>query len=350
MIKGSRVPTVEDLAVYSTRLIHHWKYWRHVNVGPAAGYASYVILQNIKVEPIFREVRDTQTKSLKQPVTNWVGALMDVQRRPCLSLTDAYMELEMMWATLRGIVTRLPLWPTNDELRNAEFNRDRINFCLEKWDKRYAALQADDPASQLHTLHPSIQRALAVRRTMVRVLLKINIGSPEGCWDDTCWDACEAGFRRAVALADEAPSCHYPPTGDEQVQQEQQQLAAGPSAKPRPYSALLWKCLHTIACVCRNPTTRRAAATILQRQLYNKTPQDHQRHSLMGEIMAFEEGAWKTCRTCVRDEFVCKEHRVVRIVARQLTADFTEKRLLTMGDLLHGRPGYAFPISMTAWD
>ncbi|KAJ6781506.1 hypothetical protein PWT90_08092 [Aphanocladium album] len=335
---------VFSLAVHSSQLIHYWRYWQHVNIGPAALYASYVILQNIKVEPIFREVREVRIRGRTRPTTDWTTALIDVQQRPCLSLTDIYMELEMMWATLRGIVTQMPLWPTSDELRRAELKRDTVKSCLARWDARYGALEKADAPRQIRALHATIQRALAVRRIMVGVLLKISIGTAGVCWDDTCWDVCEADFRRALAVAEDAPSCHYPPTGDEQVQQEQQQRAAGPSAKPRPYSALLWKCLHTIACVCRHPTIRRDAAAILQRQLYNIGPTDPQPHSLWGEILALEEAAWKTCSVCVRDEYVCNQHRVVRIVARQLTAGLTEKRLLTVGDLLHGKAGSPFII------
>lgn len=332
---------------YSNRLMHQWKFWRHVNKGPAALYASYVMIQIIKVEGMFREHRAAVGVD---EVPEWTEALADVQQRPASSITDLYTELEMIWATLRGALLALPLKPSAEELTDAEATRVALRRFFACWTTRYDDFETTAPG-EVRALDPSIDRALGMRRILIGVLLAVKLSPPGECWDDTCWDAFETNFRQALVVADGAAACHYPARGDEQVQREQtsEKSSKADAALPRPFSALLWKCLHFIACVCRHPTVRRTAADMLQKRLYSNWVQGRAPRSLMGEIFALEESAWATCGNCVEGTFVCNEHRVVRIVARQAAPDVTERTLFTVGDLLHRRAGYKFCTSTSVW-
>lgn len=323
---------------YSNRLLKEWKYCHNVNSGLAGEHASYAIIQNLKAESIFREYRVGINVEV---VPGWGEELAFLAGRPFVSITDVYAELEMLWATARAIVGMLPLHPTAEQLRIAHTKRAELRSIFRFWKERYAAFEVASPVV-FKTLDECIHGALTMRRTLVGVLLEVDLGSPGDCLDDTCWDVFDTEFAEAVAVAQRA-----------QVLPPPREPAAGSKTpSENPFATLLWKCLHFITSVCRNSRIRHNALETLQSWLYSNWVQGHTPRSIMGELIALEEGAWRTCTVrpgCVKGEFICNEHRIVRIDARQAAPKLTERTLRTVGDLLHGRPGYKFSVPSSTW-
>lgn len=315
------------------QLIHHWRYWECLDSVPVSALATQILHIWVKSARVLQE---SQLVMMYRPEDNWQAAVTWLQTRPLSSPIRAYIEIEMIWASLRSVLETLPLRPSKEEIEVAQSRRMALLHTFAKWEARFDTL----------TIRGLQSTALHARRILTAVLLSVDLSRLEGLWDETCWDDFVGDFAAALTListAENGPANWY--LGEMK------------------YSPLIWNCLCFIARYCRDSKVRGDAVATLRASMVaaldglpsgfgEETKKKQASNILIAEVVAMEENAWSTCTEtppCRQGTYVCNMHRVVAVHSNPLGVRPTVFTCFTAGDILHGVSGRKFFLSVTSW-
>ncbi|KAF1735773.1 hypothetical protein CRV24_004700 [Beauveria bassiana] len=326
------------LRANSFRLIRHWKFWEHIDSGPMSTLATQILYYFVKGERLMHE---SQLVTPEKPLDTWYEAISWLQKYPIASAIRAYVELEMIWSSVRSILERRPLKPTSSDVSSATNARSVLGRQFAAWEARFDTLLSSTVA-----ITSRRRAALGARRILLKVLLRLDLTRFTALWDETCWDEFHSEFSDALdllvwGLAGE--DHHGSKSQDQDV---------------HAFSPLHWNSLNFIARVCREPLLRHRAASLLDASLRavvrtllpakpteDAAPAGGPLHSplVVHHIINLEEEAYAECcseqQKCTHGQFICNMHRVARVQAVGLSAN-AEYTLHTVGDILENKPGH----------
>ncbi|KAK2593392.1 hypothetical protein QQS21_008923 [Conoideocrella luteorostrata] len=322
------------------KLIQHWRFWEpplDYNASLSSSSSSlqpaHSALPNMPVLSCYIQTEEGMANDMPAASSwawQWEHAVFSVQKRPFISLSDAHLEIEMIWIGARSLVKRMPLKPNQAEVNFLEEKRMGLCVYTQNWAMRLGAFQASHHISESDNARISI---LKVRKILLDVLLSVDVNQFE-----ICWDAFQPQFERAILLVEALLHKHE---GDH-------------TAKPEhvePYSLLpiLTNSLHYICRVCRCPSLRRRAIALLKEQqrterifgVLGGLVQITQSAEMM---MHLEERAWVLGRNtqddnleciCLAGKYICSNHRVF-----ELNIDHSRRvfSIRTVGDIVQNRP------------
>lgn len=341
----------------SRRLIRQWAFWDCLDVPAVSALAAQILYVYVKTERVAQEFhleavvvdKEAAVKRRALPVElspmRWCEALVALQRRPLTSAIRACLELDMMWNSVHDILDALPFQPTLSDVAAAHAQRHAFTQLFPLWEARYTAFAA---SSRTRSMPADIAlAALDLRRALVRVLLRVPIGRCRPVWSETCWDPFARDFAAALSRLEAA----LRPVADVVTDT----MLSTPS---------IYTSCNFIVQKCRAPALRRRAAAVLHSALVatlGKAPDEtckRQHLPLVVErLMRVEESAWEAdsgdCGQddeCVPGRYICNMHRVARVHIDRTVAGPPEIAFLTVGDILHGRPGHheAMDISLSS--
>ncbi|KAM3503408.1 hypothetical protein MY11210_008725 [Beauveria gryllotalpidicola] len=327
--------TVANIVLHekTRRLIRHWKFWECTESAPISALSMQLLHHFLKSSTLRQEALFI---SPEHPRQTWLEAIAWFQKRPMASITQAYVEFEMIWISLRATLDNLPLRPTKTDIVTAAASRTVLRGHFESWHRRYQALNMTTPPIALHA------SIFKVRSILVSILLKLHLEAAEHLWDETIWDACNPEFTSAFDAL--------------QVALEEEGKEARRAAFDTQFTPSLYKALTFIARACRHPVLRRDAIALLRRSLgvatarLSRVTGNMVMEFIADQIIDVEEIAWREDSArddcgqgsqCVKDSFVCNMHRIARVLApREIPERIVDYTLLTTGDMLHGRQGH----------
>lgn len=334
------VETAAGINSRSWQLIRYWKFWECTATPGIADMATQVLYFFIRASSF----QMSQTQRGRKVAEAWGDAVAWLQQSPLISTTRAYLEIEMIWI---GIWTRTSnVTQRKIDLTVAQNARSILCGQLKIWESRYDAM----PSSMLLAA-PIHTTVLEAHRILIKIVLQATLVNLENEWDETCWDKFDDEYRRALQII-------------------QLGLGQGTEAKTRDggnwtpgdtgFTQSLYKALHNITKSCRNPKTRRQAATTLQTSLragLSKLP-PKSRHGLakycaiyfiIDDIISLEEAAWNDpdrkddCtgeKMSVNAVYVCNRHRIASVEMIRKADQPPEVMLVTIGDILDNRLGH----------
>lgn len=330
----------------SFQLIRCWRFWETIDSGPTPTLATQILYYFIKGERMFYE---SQLETPAKPLDTWDEAIAWLQKYPLTSAIRAYIELEMIWSSVRSIIESLPFNPTGADIASASTRRTALGLHFAVWESRYHVL-----LSSAAKPDPQRRMALNTRRILLGVLLRLDLTRCTPLWDETCWDEFHTEYSKVVDIVAGGLA-------------EIERIRAGARAQnTRWFTPLLWNALNFVARACREPQLRHRAASLLHSALVTvirivpptvasdaATPSESPDSLLVVTgIMAMEEGAHGECherKKCRRGEFVCNMHRVARVHAARSGAK-TRFTARTVGDILNNRSGQNIDVGQAlAW-
>ncbi|PQK11510.1 hypothetical protein BB8028_0003g01350 [Beauveria bassiana] len=312
----------------SLQLIRCWRFWESIDSTPVSALATQVLYHWVKST---RDRRECLLTTLHQPGDNWHEAIAWLQKRSLSTPIRAWIEIDMIWASMRSLLEGLSFQPNKKEIEAALSMRRTLDQYFIRWRARFDALLVHTSAQD------SIQfTALHARRMMTAILFKVDLANFEGLWDETCWDDLTSDFAAALSYiisAQDGPRNWY----GQEVQ----------------VTASIWNSLHFIARFCRDSILRRtalitmlaamlAALGTLPGDIGDEEKKRRTSNFLIDYIIAHEENAWSHCRetpACRRGEFICNLHRVAVVRGQELSESRYEFTCLTVGDVLQAEAG-----------
>ncbi len=326
--------TVANMVLHekTRRLIRHWKFWECTQAASTAALSMQLLHHFLKSSTLRQEALFISHESPRQ---TWLEAVIWFQERPMMSITQANVEFEMIWISLRATLDNLPSRPTKKDIMVAAAGRTVLHRHFESWERRYRALCHTAPPIPLHA------SIFKVRSILLDILFKLDIENSERLWDETCWDACDADFTKAFGVLKAA-------LGRENKEMRRAEFDTQ-------FTPSLYKALTFIARACRQPVLRRDAIALLRQSLtvaqgrLSRISGNPVMEFIVDHIFELEETAWRDeaaredCAEgskCVKDRFVCNMHRVVRVLApSEIPERIVYYTLLTTGDIVNDRPG-----------
>lgn len=305
--------------------------------GDASGLVTCMLHQALKLQ---RLPQDAWLQTAAEPSWQWHEALLDLQQRSLASANEAVIEMEMLWGSAHSILDRLRERRTCEDINEALVLRSKLSRQAELWEQRYDALRRLPRTPKTDNAYDA---GMDVRRMVLGVLLRVNLGRADALPDETAWDAFHADYAKMIYVAESGLRT----------------TAAAPrKTDDKPvFRMFLLKALQLICKVCRHPMLRRRAVKameIILLDMYSvmkrvKLTTEQLGHlnlglSIVYKVIALEEGAWKECREtpgCVRGSFVCNRHRVYDIQTDESMMPILTLR--TVGDVLAGAPGQTSP-------
>ncbi|KAJ6779358.1 hypothetical protein PWT90_04023 [Aphanocladium album] len=330
----------------SCQLIRLWKYWECLDSGHISSLASQVLYYFVKAQRAFEE---SFCVTRKQTTSNsWLEAILWLQAKPPTYAMHAYLEMEMLYMSLRGIMEGLPFRPSKIQVEAAATERRALHNCFQKWDERFQSTA--HPLPPQYRIHAAV---VNVRRALVDILFQINLQKFYNQWSETCWDDFDHDFAQALGLIESilAEACDITTQAYRDIH----------------YTPSLYKSLIFIARFCRKSALRHRAVDIVHAAMTNalarsyvtniQSPRDKSPlvNTLnVDKLIALEESAWtnenagaecSTSKRCIRNEFVCNMHRVARVSfwpEQDKSAD--RFQFSTVADITHGRKGQQYHI------
>lgn len=330
----------------SCQLIRYWRYWECLDSDSVSGLASHILYYFVKAE---RARQESLCEAPARPInTSWLEAIMWLQRKPLNSTVHAYLEVEMIYISLRGIMENLPFRPLKRQIATASAERATLFQCFKLWERRL--MRSRSSFSKCYSIQVAI---IDVRRTLVDILFKVNLEDFVGLWSETCWDGFEREFACALGLVESvlAEACDTTCQAYNDIH----------------YTPSLYKSLTFIARFCRSTTIRHRAADIVRVAIptalsrsYVTVPvksRDHKpfvKPMVVDFLISVEESAWtrpaaffecSAGKGCIRHEYVCNMHRVARISHLPFPDRIPEFTFCTVADLVQGIDGQKYSIS-----
>lgn len=318
-------------------LIQQWRIWEYGRVATSTTPIVAPLLPSESLLLFYVQIDALAQES--QPASSawrWESALEFLSRRPICSLTEACLELEMIWLGLKFSFKRMPLAPTTEELQSIAKHRLAMSRYFYSWRLMFHEYRSSTRA--VSAIDSGLLIILETRQLLVDVLLRVDVSRFE-----TCWDVFEAEFGRAVCLLE---------------------LLLGPDAdlnrrtvQSFSFTPSITTSLQFLTTYCRSPTLRRRAISLLKEQRLREFTEcsktDKTYFTQTAElIMALEEKEWsilkaeKSTCPCVSGEFICNMHRVAEFRI-QHTGTFTGELILrTVDDVVHNRPVQTIPMTV----
>lgn len=316
-------------------LILHWKFWEYTDSTPVSGLAMHLMYHYVKGTSGFH---GTLFPAPSNAPGAWLGAIRWFQKRPVASLLQGQIEIELLWISINDIMAGLPFYATAHDVEVIRSKRALLKRHLTVWEERCIDLAFKLPPTS--NLQVGI---LQIQRILIHVYFTLDIDRCTNLWDETIWDVFEPEFATVVEL------CSALLLPDQSV-----------ISKPPPnvsQSAHLLRLLETTIRACREPALRRKASVLQEYCHYFHT--DHlpkvdvdfsklPNYMITSRVILLEEIAWRDeaaqadcdqAKSCVRDEFICNNHRVIRVMdgpSSRLTEEYT---LITVGDIIYDRLG-----------
>lgn len=326
--------TVANMVLHekTRRLIRHWKFWECTGCESVSDLSMQLLHHFLKSSTLRQGALFI---SSEPPAQTWLEAIIWFQARPLGSITQAYVEFEMICISLRATLDNLPFRPTKTDIVVAAAGRTVLRQHFEIWERRYRALRCIRPLNALHVY------IFKVRSILADILFKLDLDKAEHLWDETCYDACDAEFTQAFLVLEEALA--------------EESKATRRAEFDTQFAPSLYKSLTFISKTCRRPVLRRDAIALLRHSLtvaqgrLSNISGNPVMEFIADQIIDLEEIAWRDeaarddCgkdSKCIKDQFVCNMHRVTRVLApREIPERNVDYTLLTTGDVVNNRPG-----------
>ncbi|KAJ6785093.1 hypothetical protein PWT90_03550 [Aphanocladium album] len=322
----------------SRRLMREWRFWELVHSQTLSAMATHLLYYFVKSG---RMVQESQLAITTEPSESWHEAIEFLQRRPLDSMAGAYLELDMLWTSIKGMLDDLPLWPTEEDL--GVINNGRAVFYAQftRWEERYRVVSASLPHG-----NPAQVAAVESRRILLKSVFQINFTQTKGLRDETCWDAAGEDFHHVFQVIRSALA-------------KPEELSTGGVN----FTPSLWNALNFIARISRDSMLRRQAAGLLRygfdesrvrlpRNAHGFKQEEPSVRLLVDHIIDLEESFWAECDEsprCVPGRFICNTHRVAKVLVEQPGARPSIFTLLTMGDVRDGLPGRRIVLRVPIW-
>lgn len=336
-------------------LLHEWKIWQSPpgsNVTPSSRVNGSLFPSTaLLLFYVQQEVLSQYTSISESRWTwEWEDALSFRQKEPFTCLSDACLELEMVWIGARGLLNGMPLTPSLSQARHVSQGRQTLYVYLQNWKARLRDFQ--DSSRYLNTSDGTFVRILDFRTIFVDILLRVDIAELP-----TSWDVLEPEFQRAIGLIESL-------LGQGKQHMTHRGVHNPEEVEYFSFTPTLSNSLHFAATTCRQPRLRRRAIDLLREQRRREGGGTEKGPSFYAKsaqaIVEVEESAWlspgvrhnnSTCG-CLVGSFICNMHRVVDFRVTYATIETGELLFRTVGDILHNRPARtillssAFPCSL----
>ncbi|KAJ3493283.1 hypothetical protein NLG97_g4825 [Lecanicillium saksenae] len=339
---GSSQDSSQILLEQSFQLVRYWRFWENVDSGPSSTLATHLLYYFVKGE---RMMQESALETRQEPLDTWYEAISWLQRHPLTSAVRAYVELEMIWSSVRSILERLPFKPTTADVASAIKTRSILGRKFAVWEARFDAL----PSSTVMVTSRG-RAVLSARCNLLKISLRLDLSKFTGLWDEICGDEFFPEFSDTLDLL-------LLGLAEDDGSRSQSQDAHA-------FSPLHWNALNFIARVCREPLLRCRAASLLGASLRamvrSKLPATAEETSIGGKsnsplladrIIELEEGAYTDCcskpQKCRRGQYICNMHRVARVQLVRLAVNATYT-LYTVEDILNGGPGRTIQLGRVA--
>lgn len=335
------------------QLIRRWGFWNQRQAGQVSmsackskASAPETVLPTTALLLFFVQLdAHCQDDSSAAHAWQWGPALLSLQDKPFVTLSDACLELEMMWIGVRGFFNAMPLCLVASSQRDCVHNRRHmIRKYFENWVAKFHKFRH----SQVYTTRDDegLISTLDARHIILGILLSVDIHNRE-----ICWDAFERQFERAISSIETLFEI-----GDAQSTKSWRRGEGGSVS----YTPSLTKLLHHVAKICRHPVLRRRAISLLrrQRQIDNRSTEeiDITFFTQSAEaIVSLEESEWharsdqpkpQEC-ICIPGRFICNGHRVFDCHINHTAFDQRELVFRTVNDVIHNRTSRSIPLSLS---
>lgn len=326
--------TVANMVLHekTRRLIRHWKFWECTEISSVSTLSMQLLHHFLKSNTLMQEAL---LITPQHPRQTWVEAIVWFQKRPMATVLQAYVEFEMLWVSMRVTLDSLPLKPSKLDILVATATRTELRRQFDSWERRYQILKSTLPKGCLQI------SILKIRSILIHILFKVDLDCSERLWDETCWDTFWPQFSEAFRLLE--------------TTLEKEMAAPRKAEFDTQFTPSLYKALNFIARMCRQPELRRKAIALLRRSLtvamerVSNVSGNNVLEFISDQIIEVEEGAWgeggaeAECdegSKCVKDKFICKMHRIIRVLAPdELPERVIDYTILTTWDVLNRRAG-----------
>ncbi|KID95595.1 C6 zinc finger domain protein, partial [Metarhizium majus ARSEF 297] len=330
-------------------LMHQWKFWEarapdDVGSPPQIRNSIFpsasLLLFYVQIDGL---AQDSSPPDAQGPEPNstwqWEPALSSLCKRPFFSPADACLEFEMIWIGLRDLFKTLPPRPDASQQSSIIKRRVMLNVHLQNWKTKMDALQYSSPY-----VRPSDRKLLTIlnmRHILANILANVDIGKFE-----VCWDAFEAQFEEIIVLVE---SLLFGQGG---------QNAHGNAEHRLSFTPTVTKSLHYMATICRHPSLRRRAISLLKElrraeRVGGKNADVSFFTQSIQAIMHMEEEAWFDAEKrrhpgchCVAGEFICNAHRVSEFQIKYADSQEGELIFRTVDDVVNNRPARSLAMNI----
>lgn len=312
-------------------LIHAWKIWQPGSAAISHPFSNrHLLLFYIQLNGLFNSL------SRNPNVLDWTPAVYSLQRQPFSSITDACLELEMIWTGLRGLLESGPFPAPSRMQPETHVFEDRLVFhsSIELFKARLHEFKS---SPYMRASDAGLLAILEMRQILIDILLRVDMNNAE-----LCWDQFNSQFERAISLAPRPL-----------VEKKSQNMVC--SNEHYPATPTLTISLNYIAKVCREPRVRRRVIVQMQEQRRREIMMDSRTtvavYLHMAQLIAqLEEKAWSKpdedvpdCR-CVKEEFVCNSHRLAEFQIHVRRDSSTELVARNVHEVATGAVGLIIPI------
>ncbi|KAG8411004.1 hypothetical protein J3459_016731 [Metarhizium acridum] len=322
-------------------LMHQWKFWEtrapdDVRSSPQTRNSIFpsasLLLFYVQIDGLAQDSSPPDAEASERTSTwQWEPALSSLCEKRFFSPADACLEFEMIWIGLRDLFKSLPLLPDTSQQSSIIKRRVMLNVHLQNWKTKMDAFQYSSP--YVRQSDGKLLTILNMRHILANILANVDIDKFE-----VCWDAFEAQFEEIIVLVE---SLLFGP---------KDKNAHGNAKDRLSFTPTVTKSLHYMATICRHPSLRRRAISLLKElrraeRVGGKNVDVSFFTQSIQAIMNMEEEAWfDTDRRshpgchCVAGKFICNAHRISEFQIKYADSQEGELIFRTVDDIMNNRP------------
>lgn len=270
----------------------------------------------------------------------WPGLKLPLRDIPFISLTEAYLELEIIW-NVANDVTFIVTPPDDRDLPPREAIRETFRVRLKKWEEKFEELIL---SKTLQKCDEAAIMAFKLRVTHLNLILAIELADLE-----VCWDKFEARFETLIALAQNLLNLQ------DNLRRGNGLVITASNQPPGTITITPFvnESLYMVAWRCRRPTLRRKAVMLLDHNFSRSAAIDTAMYICMARIIiAIEEAAWSPLSqkneaincSCVCGVQICNGHRVTTTTMNYPFEGMAELEATTINDQKSGNLGKKIPM------
>lgn len=294
-----------------------------------------LLLFYVQIDGLAQDTSPPEAQASERSSTwQWEPALSSLCKKPFFSPADACLEFEMIWIGLRDLFKSLPLLPDTSQQGSIVKRRVILNVHLQNWKNKMDAFQHESP--YVRDNDTNLLTILNMRHILANVLANVDIGKFE-----VCWDAFEAHFEEIIVLVESllfGPKAHQHKNAKDRLS----------------FTPTVTKSLHYMATICRHPSLRRRAISLLKElrraeRVGGKNADVSFFTQSIQAIMHMEEEAWFNAEKrshpncdCITGEFICNAHRISEFQIKYADSQDGELIFRTVDDIMHNRPAQSF--------